>query len=437
MVASPAKRQRGGQALDMIRSRTTEVAVLQCVLVEGDMGHGGRAFENLSALDEGDFTYPETRAIFRAMQRRYEEGKHIDSATVKESASKMAPADKVSEVCNWGAGVPDVPFLRSYVSDLREVRVRRDLASEVAKLTTKGIIQGLPVDELRSKLSEMVDSIVSVSSTPIEHGKDWAKMLIDLHEGRAQHEHIPTGFNFLDIEMDGGWRKKFFNVIGGYSGTGKTNVMLHSAIAALENGNVVGYVSQEMTSDAMVERVAVALDDNKPKFMTPDSVATYSNMIAAWGSRWNFTDQRMNVAQIEQFARDIRGINGGIDILFVDYIQLTPLGRNLKDRYREVAEVAERLSALAKSLDCVVVVGAQLGRGAVAEEPNLTHLRESGDIENTARVVVLLDRPYYREDVPKDELRIFIAKQNQGQVGIGARYRMVHGFNLQPIKEGE
>lgn len=409
-----------------LRSRDVEIAVLQCVIVDGDMNGSNKAMEHLSALEHYDFTYPETKEVFAEMRLRYSAGKLINSKFLGAMDPKV-PKDRIMEVINWGAGVPDVPHLRSYVNELREMSVRRELA-KVGQLLAK-LAEDKPLAELRSVLSTALDSAISVSGSPIQHGEDWAKLMVGLHEGRIAGQYIPTGFDDLDREMSGGWRRKFFNVIGGYSGTGKTNVMLHSAVSAVENGHVVAYVSQEMTDESMVERVTSMLTGNRPVWAKSDDIASASGQIARWDTRWNFTDQRLDMPGIETFAQDVRNVNGQLDVLFVDYLQLTGCGfRTNEGRYRELAIVAERLSALAKRLDCAVVVGSQLSRAAVSEEPNLTHLRESGDIENTARLVLLLDRPSYRDKAfDKNALSIYIAKQSQGPTGVGFFYMMERG----------
>lgn len=410
-----------------LRSRDIEIAVLQCVIVDGDMNGSNKSMEHLSALEHYDFTYPETKAIFAEMKLRFGAGKLINSKFLSGMEDSRVSKERLLEVINWGAGVPDVPHLRQYVNELREMSVRRELA-KVGQSLTK-LAEDKPIAEIRNVLSTALDSAISVSGSPIQHGDDWARLMIDLHEGRITGQYIGTGFEDLDREMSGGWRRKFFNVVGGYSGTGKTNVMLHSAMSAVENGHVAAYVSQEMTDESMVERLTSMLTGNRPVWAKPDEVASASAHIAHWGTRWNFTDQRLDMPGIETFAQDVRNVNGRLDVLFVDYLQLTGCGfRTNEGRYRELAIVAERLSALAKRLDCAVVVGSQLSRAAVAEEPNLTHLRESGDIENTARLVLLLDRPSYRDkDFNRNALSIYIAKQSQGPTGVGFFYMMERG----------
>ena len=84
----------------------------------------------------------------------------------------------------------------------------------------------------------------------------------------------------------------------------------------------------------------------------------------------------------------------GLDLVVVDYIQLMSAGssnRHPGSRQVEVAEISRGLKAMAKELVPVLALS-QLSRLADRsnEPPNLSHLRESGALEQDADVVILL-----------------------------------------------
>ncbi len=113
----------------------------------------------------------------------------------------------------------------------------------------------------------------------------------------------------------------------------------------------------------------------------------------------------------------------GVDLIVIDYLQLmhSETTRAKGNRQLEISEISAGLKEMAKELDCVVLVLAQLSR-AVEEradkKPQLSDLRESGSIEQDADVVMMLLRPaYYFEEAPKDESWLILAKGRD--VGIG------------------
>src|SRR5262249_16778466 len=95
-----------------------------------------------------------------------------------------------------------------------------------------------------------------------------------------------------------------------------------------------------------------------------------------------------------------------IGLVVVDYLQLIEPEEHNKVREQEVSKISRRLKGLARSLNIPVVALAQLNRAGDAE-PTLTHLRESGAIEQDADTVLLLHRPCDTSDV----IDVHIAKQ--------------------------
>jgi len=93
-------------------------------------------------------------------------------------------------------------------------------------------------------------------------------------------------------------------------------------------------------------------------------------------------------------------------------------------RHEVIAENVRALKAMAQELKCTVLGLAQLNREVERrddKQPRLADLRESGEIEQCARTVLLLHRAdnYLRYDEPKDGVvEVIVAKQNNGPVGM-------------------
>ena len=83
----------------------------------------------------------------------------------------------------------------------------------------------------------------------------------------------------------------------------------------------------------------------------------------------------------------------GLDILFIDYLQLVePETNKTRNREQEVSAISRGIKLLAMHLKIPIVILAQLNREAADKEPELWHLRESGSIEQDADVVMFLHR---------------------------------------------
>jgi len=79
-----------------------------------------------------------------------------------------------------------------------------------------------------------------------------------------------------------------------------------------------------------------------------------------------------------------------VGAILVDYIQKIPIARPSSQRYLDIKAISQSLLEQAVSQDVPVILGAQLGRGSKGEgkEPSLSDLREAGDIEQDANVVL-------------------------------------------------
>ena len=97
-----------------------------------------------------------------------------------------------------------------------------------------------------------------------------------------------------------------------------------------------------------------------------------------------------------------------------------------ENRQQQISEVSRQLKGLAKELDVPIIVISQLNRASVkgdntmnTKEPDLSHLRESGALEQDADVVLFIHRPsYYNPELEDKELaKIKVAKHRNGAIG--------------------
>ena len=113
-------------------------------------------------------------------------------------------------------------------------------------------------------------------------------------------------------------------------------------------------------------------------------------------------------------------------MVVVDYLQLLEPESNREQRHEQVAKISRRLKGLARELKVPLLVLAQLNRQTTTTKDNrpaLSHLRESGAIEQDADVVVFCHRPaYYTGERPQgpdrtETAELIVAKNRQGPTG--------------------
>ncbi len=112
-----------------------------------------------------------------------------------------------------------------------------------------------------------------------------------------------------------------------------------------------------------------------------------------------------------------------LDLVVVDYLQLMQGSRRVESRQQEISEISRSLKGMAKELDVPVLALSQLSRQAEQggdRTPMLSHLRESGSLEQDADVVLFLSRPKGEEDddTPSGIVEVTVAKNRNGPVGM-------------------
>jgi replicative DNA helicase len=126
----------------------------------------------------------------------------------------------------------------------------------------------------------------------------------------------------------------------------------------------------------------------------------------------------------------------GLGLIVIDYLQLIDPDNSRDPRQEQVAKIARRLKGLARELTVPVLCLAQLNRQVESSKdnkPQLSHLRESGAIEQDADVVMFVHREEYYMSNEEDRERVrgqadlLVRKQRNGPTG-DVKLAWIHDF---------
>ncbi len=263
-------------------------------------------------------------------------------------------------------------------------------------------------------------------------------------EQREKGEHkvagVDTGFADLD-EITGGLHDGELIIIAARPSMGKTALALNIAEYAATNLHVSTLVSSlEMSAIELADRLLCssarvdshrlrsgrATMEERKKLIESAAVLTQSPL---------FLDDSPSrtVLEISAVARRLKRTQK-LGLIVIDYLQLIEPDNPKDNRQEQVARIARRLKGMARELNVPVVCLAQLNRQAEQTRdnlPRLSHLRESGAIEQDADVVMFVHREEYylspeeREKERQDgnprgllgQAQIIISKQRNGPTG--------------------
>jgi len=389
-------------------------------------------------LKEESFYRDSHRKIFSAVMRLFDNNQPVDLITVAEELKKNNELDKVggaeyiAELINT---VPTAANVEYYAGIVKEKSALRDLINISTSIITDAYNENSVADALLDKAEHQ---IFSISEKRIRPG--FMKMKDLVHTSIQKIEElsykqllvtgVPTGFEKLD-EMTTGLHGGELIVIAARPGMGKTSLCLSIALnAAIRYKIPVAIFSLEMAADQIVLRMISA--EARVSMHRLRSGKTYDNewpnitMAASHLSEAPiYIDDSSSISALEIKAKCRRlKADKDIGLIVVDYLQLMESARGTENRVQEVSQVTRSLKGLAKEMGVPVIVASQLSRATEKQEkmerrPLLSHLRESGSIEQDADAVLMLYRESYynREIENKAETELIIAKQRNGPVG--------------------
>lgn len=410
-----------------------EYSVLGALLIDN------RAWERVAdLLVEGDFYRHEHRLIYAAAAQLITAGKPADVVTVFDRlGDKAEQAGGLAYLNEVAQSVPSMANCRRYAEIVREKSVRRQVLALAADLGSAvsapdGVAVQSAVDAAVTALLGLMQG--GRGAQQPELLEDSLGQMLDELEALAEGKTnaVSTGLVDLDDITAGGGRPGELWVIGARPSMGKSAGSLSVSIHAARSTWSL-FLTQEDSKLTLAQRVvanlgAVNLADlrNPVKARNPDAFwsgvsrgvdeARPLRLLVDEQGALTLADVRRKVQQAMRRAKDG---GGKLGLVVVDYLQLMT-GDN-DNRNQMLGEIAFGLKALAKEFGVWVVLLSQLSRKADDRPgvPHMSDLRDSGDIEAAADVVVLLHREAKRKPTEENKhwMQAEVAKNKNGPTG--------------------
>jgi KaiC/GvpD/RAD55 family RecA-like ATPase len=229
---------------------------------------------------------------------------------------------------------------------------------------------------------------------------------------------VATPWPSLNKSLAGGLHPGRLYVVAARTGQGKSVVGQNMVSHAVANQHPSLVVSVEMPVVEIVSRIIAAQAKVDYSVITKrefdESLTTIDEYIQHHRSLPMFICDNPSVT-IEQVAAKCRALKttAGLSMLFLDYAQLVVPSDRRVSRQEQVAHIVRQTKLIAMDLGIVVVLAAQLNRNADSEvdgrTPKVSDLRESGELEQSADVILLL---HQEQNAPS--IIVNIAKNRTG-----------------------
>lgn len=373
-----------------------------------------------------DFYRPAHEIIWDAAITVQESGEPVDAITVGDHLRAVGLIDQAgghAALHDLAGSVVSASSAEYHAQIVAATAVRRRLVEYATALADDAAKPEGDTDAILADAAQRLDALSRgrnrVQLKPLS--ATISGTLATIEGGLPPFE--PTPWPDLD-NLINGWRRGGLHVIAARPGGGKSLLGLQSALMTARSGKAVTYAVMEMDHDEVNVRLLsqsaeIGMTALSRRNLVEFQWAKVNKVVPGLADAPLYVDDTpgQTVDHIRAHCRAVARRHD-LGLVVVDYLQQVQPAPHLTKapRYEQVGHITRSLKMLARELDVPVLAMAQAARppkGATPQPPNLSDLRESGDIEADADAVIFLHRP----NPDDDEVEVHVRKARQGRLG--------------------
>lgn len=399
-----------------------ERTVLGAILEDENLMHSVRP-----VLTVDDFAEDRNKRIWRAACALYDGGCHIDYITVHAQLGESSqPVGGLAYLIGLTEGMPQMPDITAYVKILRDYNTRRRLiflSQSIQDRAANG-------DDVQTILDGLGHEALSLADCGSQSGLVSAQELVDdVGISKILSPRSKRG-------LMGPWswmNRKTFGllpgelwVLAGTTSAGKTSAALQWGVHAAQHKCGTAFFSLEMEKTSIFNRAVYQISGVDSERAKADELTQEEREMVLDATNLLYTlplyfdDTSSTVMAIHAAVRR-RKLRNPIGLIVVDYLQLLGAAGRHNTRAEEVGANARALKLMASEFGCPVLLLSQFSRDlskpGKQRKPELSDLKESGDIENHANGVWFIYRPDM-DDSDKVRVEFLLPKQRDGRRNI-------------------
>ena len=414
-------------SIGLPHSIEAEQQLLGAILTNNDL------FERVAPILGAEHFYDPVHArIFETASARIAKNNLASPVTLKaflEDDAGLAELGGPAYLVRLAGAAISSFAVRDYAEMIYDMAIRRELitvGNEIAAKAARVDVDSEPKEQI-IEAEQKLYALAEQGKT--EQGfqsfltavTDAVKVANAAYQREGGLAGVSTGLVDMDKKL-GGLHRSDLLILAGRPSMGKTslatNVAFNIARAYKKgltssgeegaiDGGVVGFFSLEMSAEQLATRIlseVAEIPSNQIRRgdFTESEFRRIVDAAKELEAAPLFIDDTpaLPISQLAARARRLKRTHG-LDVLFIDYLQLVRGTGRSENRVNEISEITMGLKAIAKELDIPVIALSQLSRQVENREdkrPQLSDLRESGSIEQDADVVMFVFREeYYKE----------------------------------------
>jgi replicative DNA helicase len=400
-----------------------EQHVLGSLLIDRDA-----IFKVADQLESADFYVARHQRIYSAIYELLQRRERIDTLTVQVELARREELDRVGGapyLRDLTDRVPTAVDIERYAHVVRDKSVLRRLLGAATQIAADAYSEPtdipLALDRAEQKLFALRDDTSGAQLRHIQTAlQDNFQVLTDRMDRPYEVSGIASGFRELDFYTEG-FTKGDLIVLAARPSVGKTSLALAMAYNIAKRGHPTLVFSLEMDVKQIVSRF-IAMNSRRDLLALRTGNVFDTDAADALAGVPILIDDTPGLSIMELRTKARRAsTNDRLEVIVVDYIQLMRTDGNEENRVQEIGTIIRNLKSLARELNVVIIGLSQLSRAAgdAGLEPKLSTLRESGEIEQGADLVLMLWRD--KEETVPGAPRVIhgsVAKNRNGPTGV-------------------
>ena len=392
-------------------SDIAEKSVIGCLLMDNK-----ELYKVYDILKPDMFHDPVLKEIYREIIKMYDIGQPANLVTITQAVeSESYTRQYIGQVLKECALLPLTSAeLKSYGNSI----VKDYKAETLRKILSQTQVSAAGVEY---QIADLIQELESLKRSEKSKSKKLSTIVGDYEDQyfrEKKEAKLYTGFSKLD-DITGGLEGGDVIVIGARPGVGKSAFTSQIILEMAKAGKRIGFYNLEMSEKQVYERLlsnqsgirlnrirrAIQfLGDEKERFDKANRTLEGMDILVSSGTK--------SVSEIRNECR-----HQELDCIIIDYLQLVRADTRYQSRASEVGAISKAIKALAMELNVPIIALSQLNRTSEmreTKEPTMGELREAGDIEQDASIIILL---WNLDNEDKTRKGLKVDKNRQGELG--------------------
>ena len=400
----------------------------------------------LNSLEEEDFFLAKHKMIFRAISSLSIRSIDVDVLTVAEELVNLKELENVGgakylgECTNTVVAASTLTFYIGIVQDNSVLRKMltciRSIDEEYKTEEIENINDFILDSENRFKDSIAKRHISSFIPTS-EIAKEVQENLDKLQDADTDSDviGISTGYDRINY-LTQGFKPGEFIVVAARPSVGKTALCLNFAYRiATRSKKAVAFFSLEMSKEQLFNRMVAISSCVDATKINSGRIGSAADKVKVLGGIKEISNSKIYIDDTPSIklndiitkSTKLAAHEPDLGLIVVDYlglVQIASKGKGADSRQEEVRRISLALKALARDLKVPVIAVSQLSRAVESRDskkPMMSDLRDSGNIEQDADIVILLYREDYYASSKKENAA---ANKKGGQLSANDKYEL-------------